>query len=111
VWVRHREHSKEANGELNGKVVGTLERLFRVWYHVKREHEVALVSIPWVWGSSKPGREEGIFRIEHRSACRRLHIVWIADIEGIAHLIEVKQHSMCLVNNRIDLNIWNKLYD
>jgi len=43
-------------------------------------------------------------RMECRRAGRRLHIVRIEDIEGIVHLIGVKQESVWLENNRIDLN-------
>lgn len=54
AWVRY----KEANGELDVKIVGGLKGLFRLWDHVKREHEVDMVSILSVRESRKPGREE-----------------------------------------------------
>jgi len=109
--VRRRGRSKDANGELDGRIVGSLEGLFRVRDHVNREHEVALVSLLSVWGSSKPGGEEGLVRMEGGNAGRRLNVVRIADVEGMAHLIGGKQDSVWLVNNRIDVNTWNELYD
>jgi len=99
----------DANGELDGRIVGSLKELFRVRNHVNREHEVGLVSSLSVRGSSKPGREEGMVRMEHGNAGRRLNVVRIADVEGMAHLIDVKQDSAWLVNNRMDLNTWNEL--
>ena len=110
MWERCRRRAKEANGALDGKIVGSLEGLFRVWDHVKRKHEVARVSLLSVRGSSKPCGKEGMVHIECRSARRRIHIVRIADIEGMAYLIGVKQDSVWLVNNRIDLNTWNEVY-
>jgi len=55
VWVRRRGRSKDANREPDGRIVGSLEGLFRVRNHVNREHEVGLVSLLSVRGSSKPG--------------------------------------------------------
>ena len=37
-------------------------------------------------------------------------VVGIAKIEGIAHLIPVEPGESWLVNNRIDLEIWNLVY-
>jgi len=38
-------------------------------------------------------------------------IVPIAKIEGIAHLIPLEPEESWLVNNRIDLETWNAIYD
>jgi len=103
--------SKDTNGELDGRIVGSLEVLFRVRDHVNREHEVALESLLSVRRSSKLGAEEGMVRMERGNVGRRLNVVQIADVEAMAHLIGVKQDSVWLVNNRIDLNTWNELYD
>jgi len=111
VWVRHRGHSKDAKGELDGRIVGSLEGLFRVWDHVNREHEVSLVSLLLVRVSSQAGGEEAMVPIERGKAGRRLNVVQIAAVEGMAHLIGVKQDSIWLINNRIDLNTWNEVYD
>jgi len=111
VWVRCRGRSKAANGELDGRIVGKLGGLFSVWDHVNKVHEVALVSLLSVRGSRKPRGDEGMVRMECRNTGKELRIVQIGDIEGMAHLIGVKRDRVWLVNNRIDLNTWNELYD
>ncbi|KAF8434266.1 hypothetical protein BGX38DRAFT_1275618 [Terfezia claveryi] len=109
--VRCRVCSEAANGELDGKIVGRLEGLLSVWDHVNRVNKVALVLLVWVRDSKKPGRDEEMVPMEYGNAGRKLQIVWIGDIEGMAHLIGLKEDSVWLVNNRIDINTWNKLYD
>jgi len=111
VWVPYRGRTKVANAELDGKVVGKLEGLFRVRDRIDMMPEVALVSLLSLRSSSKPGGEEGMVRMEHGNAGRKLRIVPIRDIEGMAHLIGWKQDSLWLVKKRIDLNSWNELYD
>jgi len=41
----------------------------------------------------------------------RNHIVGVADIEGIAHLLPVNPEKLYLVNNPIDVHTWNDIYD
>jgi len=38
-------------------------------------------------------------------------VVRIGQLEGIAHLIPLEPNESWLVNNRIDLEIWNTMYD
>jgi len=38
---------------------------------------------------------------------RGFHVIRIADIEGMAHLIPLEKNRVWLVNNRIDFNTWN----
>jgi len=38
-------------------------------------------------------------------------VVKIAQIEGMAHLIPLEPGESWLVNNRIDLETWNTIYD
>ena len=38
-------------------------------------------------------------------------VIPIAKIEGIAHLIRLEPGQSWLVNNRIDVETWNMLYD
>ena len=90
VWVRHRGRSKAANGELDGRSVGKLGGLFTLRDHVNNVHEVALVSSLSVRGSRKPGGDEGMVRVECMNTGKELRIVQIGDIEGMAHLIELK---------------------
>ena len=93
-----------ANVELDGKIVGKLEGLFSVRDRIDMMHEVALVSLLSLRGSSKLGGEEGMVRMGRGNAGRKLRIMLIGDIEGMVHLIGLKQGSLWLVNNRIDQN-------
>jgi len=111
VWVRHRGCTKAANGELDGKIVGKLEGLFSMRDRIDMMHDVGPVSLLSLRGSSKPGGEEGMVRMGRRNGGRKLRIVPIGDIEGMAHLIGLKQDSLWLVKNGIDLNSLNELYD
>ncbi|KAF8446788.1 hypothetical protein BGX38DRAFT_1270946 [Terfezia claveryi] len=110
VWVRRRGRSGDAMGDLDGKVVGKLEGLFSVQDNINRVHEVALVSLLRVRSSSRPGGDEGMVRMEGRENGKGLNILCIADIEGMAYLIGLKEGNLWLVNNRIDYNTWNDLY-
>jgi len=41
----------------------------------------------------------------------RSHVVAVADIEGMAHLVPVNPKELYLVNNSIDVHIWNDIHD
>jgi len=64
-----------------------------------------------VKGSWRPHREEGMIRMEGIHGERGVHLIRIADMEGMAHLILLEEDKVWLVNNRIDFNIWNELYE
>ena len=51
-----------------------------------------------------------MIQVEQRKKGKGLHMIRIADIEGIAHLLEMEADKVWLVNNRIDLTTWNELY-
>ncbi|KAF8414646.1 hypothetical protein BGX38DRAFT_1281763 [Terfezia claveryi] len=110
VWVRRKGRSEYSRGDLDGKIVGKLEGLFSVRDNINRVHEVALVSILRVRGSSRPGRDEGMVRMEGREDGKGMNILRITDIEGMAHVIGLKEGNTWLVNNRIDFHTWNELY-
>ena len=38
-------------------------------------------------------------------------VIIILDIKGLCHLIKIDKGKMGLINNRIDICIWNKVYD
>jgi len=42
---------------------------------------------------------------------RAVHFIRISDMEGMAHLIPLEKDKVWLVNNRIDFNTWNVLYE
>jgi len=74
-------------------------------------YEVALVRLLQVKGSQRPDSEEGMIRMELMGGEWGFYIIRIADIEGMAHLIPVEENKLWLVNNRIDFNMWNELYE
>lgn len=48
--------------------------------------------------------------VEKREEGKGLHIIRIADIKCMAHLLELEADKVWLVNNRIDFTTWNELY-
>jgi len=42
---------------------------------------------------------------------RGVHFIKISDMEGMAHLIPLEKDKVCLVNNRLDFNMWNELHE
>jgi len=72
---------------------------------------VAFVRLLWLKGSGRPHSEEGIIRMELIDSKSGFHFIRIADIEGMAHLIPLEKDRLWLVNNRIDFNYWNELYE
>lgn len=51
-----------------------------------------------------------MIRVEQREEGKGLQVIWISDMEGMAHLLELEADKMWLVNNKIDLTTWNVLY-
>jgi len=111
VWVRCREHSEAPDGRLDGRLVGRLGGLFCVHDYIGKVHEVAMVALLKVHGSSKPSGEEGMIRMEWREDDKNVHIVVIKEVEGMVHLILLEPGKVWLVNNRIDFITWNELYE
>ena len=89
--------------------MGRLEGLFSVRDDVGKNHEVVLVELLRLRGPAKPGGEEGMIRMKRREEGKRTHVVQIADIEGMAHVISLEKGKLWLVNNRIYLRTWNEL--
>ena len=58
----------------------------------------------------KPWGEEDIIWVEQREERKRGHIIQIGDIESMAYLLELEADKVWLMNNRIDLSMWNQLY-
>jgi len=105
VWVRRREQLREELqvGQLDGKAVGRLEGLFSVRDDMGRKHEVSLVEIMRLRVPAKPWGKEGMIRMERCEEGKRTHVVRIANIEEMAHVIPLEEGKLWLVNNRIDL--------
>ena len=53
---------------------------------------------------------EGMVRIGWPTVEQSL-VVRMAQVEGMAHLIPLEPGESCLVNNRIDHQSWNNVYD
>jgi len=91
-------------GQLNRRMVGRPEGLFSVCDEMQKVHEVALVVLLGLKGLAKPNGEEGMIRVEINGVRIGKHVIWVADIEGMAYLIPLEQSRSWLVNNTIDLN-------
>jgi len=61
-------------------------------------------------GPAKPGGEDGMIQIERREEGKWTHMVRIAEIEVMAHVIPLEEGKLWLLNIRIDLITWNELY-
>ena len=104
IWVRRRARgpAELQPGQLGGKMVGRLEGLFSVLDEGHNAHEVALVVMLQLRGSTKPCGEEGMIRVESKGEGEGLLMIHTGDIEGMAHLIPLEAGKVWLVNNRID---------
>jgi len=111
VCVRHRARNVEANGKLDGSTVGRLQELFRVQDGKDSFHVVTFIRLLRLKGSVRPNSEQGMIRMELMNGEWGFHVLRIADIEGMAHLILLEKNRVWLVNNRIDFNTWNELYE
>ena len=96
-------------GTLNRRVPSRLDALFKLTSKgvVYRLAYVTLLNC--VGGTVLQGAE-GMLRVGF-TTCGVGVIVSIAKIEGIAHLIPLEPEKSWLVNNRIDIETWNMLYD
>ncbi|KAF8432169.1 hypothetical protein BGX38DRAFT_1263292 [Terfezia claveryi] len=82
-------------GQLDRRMVGQLEGLFSVHDETRKVYEVALVVLLRLRGPAKPSGEEGMIRVELREEWKRTHVIRIADIEGMAHLIPLETGKTC----------------
>ena len=110
MWVRRHPASDTAPaGTLNGRVPGRLDALFKLTSKgvVYRLAYVTLLNC--VGGAALQGAEE-MLHVGFTTRGAGV-IIPIAKIEGIAHLIPLEPEQSWLVNNRIDIETWNMLYD
>ena len=73
-------------------------------------YRLAHVSLLQCIGGTAVHSVEGILRVGW-PAKEENEVVRIAQIEGMAHLISLEAGESWLVNNRIDLETWNTIYD
>ena len=110
LWVRrHPALDTAPAGTLNGRVPGTLDALSKLTSKgvVYRLAYVTLLNC--VRGAALQGAE-GMLRVGFTTREAGV-IIPIAKIEGVAPLIPLEQEQNWLVNNCIDVETWNTLYD
>ncbi|KAF8439589.1 hypothetical protein BGX38DRAFT_1318767 [Terfezia claveryi] len=110
VFVRHHKSSKgKVPDGLDGRVPAKLNALFKLRdIAAKNTYRLAHVSLMTIVGSSTPDGPEGMVRV---GLPWKNHMISIADIEGMAHLVPIKDEELYIVNNRIDLYTWNDIHD
>ncbi|KAF8440641.1 hypothetical protein BGX38DRAFT_1205503 [Terfezia claveryi] len=111
VWVRrHRASDVARPGTLNGRIPGRLNALFKLKSKEGIVYRVANVSLLQCIGGSSVQGAEGMLRVGWGGREESV-VVQIAKVEGMAHLIPLEPGESWLVNNRIDLETWDALYD
>jgi len=73
-------------------------------------YQLAHVTLLQTVGGGTVRAAEGMIRVGLPTVSEGL-VVPIAKIEGFAHLILLKPGESWLVNNRVDLETWNAIYD
>lgn len=112
VWVKRREPSDELRGSLNGKIPAKLNALFKLRTVGHGVHLLAHVSLTEAYAGNRPIGPEGMVRVQ--LVTENNILVNIRDITSIAHLVPLEQSTTgmrWLVNNRIDFDTWNDIYD
>jgi len=110
VFVRYRKARKaKLQGALDGRVPARLNALFKLRdLHANTSYHLAHVSLVSIIGSPTPDGPEGMVQV---GLPMRSHVVAVADIQGMAHLVPVNPEELYLVNNRIDVHTWNDIHD
>ncbi|RPB21015.1 hypothetical protein L211DRAFT_851758 [Terfezia boudieri ATCC MYA-4762] len=110
IWVRRQRTSDEASGTLNGRIPGRINALLKVISREGMVYRLAHVDLLQCIGGDAVQGSEGMVRVGWPLNGGGI-IVKISQIEGIAHLIPLELGESWLVNNRIDLETWNMVYD
>jgi hypothetical protein len=114
VWVSlgNRGNTREYTaGGLNDRVPGKLNCIFKV--RIKRGEGVcrlAHITLMTIVGARTTGNEEGMWRVKRSNPARNV-IVPIRTIVGMAHLVPIEPNEVWFINNRIDLETWNMVYN
>jgi len=111
VWVRRHYASDTARpGMLNGRIPTRLNALYKLKSKEGLVYRLANVSLlQCISGNVVQGAED-MLRIGW-STWEESIVVPIAKVEGMAHLIPLELEESWLVNNRIDLETWDVLYN
>ena len=110
IWIRkHAASFRSQPGSLNGRIPGKLNALFKLTGIGETVYRLAHVTLLQCLRESRQG-EEGMPRVRLSTAIEGV-VVPIATIEGMVHLIPLEPGESWLVNNRIDPETWNTVYD
>jgi len=111
IWVgRHAPSERLQQGSLNGQRVAKLNALFKLKSRDGIVYRLAHVTLLQCIGGMVLQGVEGMLRVGFPATTEGM-VVSIAKIEGMAHLILLELGESWLVNNRIDLETWNTIYD
>jgi len=111
-WIcvgRHTALDWLQQGSLNRGHMAKLDALFKLKSRDGIVYRLAYVTLlPCITGTTLQG-VEGILPIRFPATTEGM-VVSIAKIEGMAYLIQLEPGESWLVNNRIDLETWNRIY-
>ena len=110
VWIRHSAADVEWAGTLNGYISGWLNSLFKLTDKQGVVYRLAHVSPLKCIGSTAMHGVEGMVHVGWPNN-NEDRVVRIAQIEGMAHLIPLEPEGSWFINNRVDLETWNTIYD
>jgi len=90
-------------------MVARLNALFKLGFKEETYRLAHMMMLQRIGKAAAQG-VEGIVRSGWSTAEQSL-VVRIAQVEGMAHLIPLEPGESWLVNNRIDLQSWNNIYN
>jgi len=110
IWIiGSQKLVKNRPGGLNGCMVARLNALFKLGFK-EEAYRLAYVTMLQCIGKAAVQGVEEMVRIRWPTVEQSL-VVRIAQVEGMAYLIPLEPGESWLVNTRIDLQSWNKIYD
>jgi hypothetical protein len=98
--------SSEQWGVFRGRLPGCVEASFKVRDSTERAHRLCIVELLKAKDCGIADSSHGLLKVCRRRR-KRMWVVNIRSILGIAHLFEVEAGNW-LVNTRIDLHTWNE---
>jgi len=111
VWVRrHRVSENAGPTALNRHMPARLDALYKLADKAGEIYRLAHVTMLQAIGEGKVQGLEWMLRVGWPTPDVGT-VVRIGQIEGMAHLIPLEPNKSWLVNNRIDLETWNTMYD
>ena len=106
---RRKLRTNHIPGGLNSRLPAKVNALFKLRdVEANTSYRLAHISLLSVVGSPTPDGSEGMVRVGKPVTN---HVVRVADIEGMEHLIPVNPEELYLVNNRVDVHTWNDIHN